>query len=142
MPTSENADTTEPPEQLPAGPLFVPVRPGCTSCSVRVFRTPPGVRTAVGFTSEARLRNTLGGGQPWIRLSEAALRALVGPLGIAALTVDPPFSAPAAQSYPYPYPYPESGGREAVRPDRGERPAATPRAASPSTGSALRPLIG
>ncbi|MFE4723595.1 hypothetical protein ACFRLW_46015, partial [Streptomyces sp. NPDC056728] len=34
--------------------------------------------------------------QAGIRLSEPALRALAAPLGITALTVDPPFSAPAA----------------------------------------------
>ncbi|WP_406152793.1 hypothetical protein OG217_02570 [Streptomyces sp. NBC_01023] len=96
MSTSTHADATEPPEQPPAGPLFVPVRPGPAGCSARVFRTPPGVRTAVGFTSEARLRNTLGRDQAWIRLSEPALRALVGPLGVAVLTVDPQFSAPTA----------------------------------------------
>ncbi|MFJ5292655.1 SAV_915 family protein [Streptomyces sp. NPDC088348] len=96
MSTSARATATEPPEQPPAGPLYVPVRPGPTGCAARVFRTPPGVRTAVGFTSEARLRDTLGRNQAWIRLSEPALRALVGPLGIAVLTVDPQFSAPTA----------------------------------------------
>jgi hypothetical protein len=89
------AEDPEPSEPVPAGLLFVPVRPGPTGCSARFFRTPLGSRTAVGFTSERRLTATLGDGQAWIRLSESALRALATPLGVPALTVDPLFSAPA-----------------------------------------------
>ncbi|WP_344531392.1 SAV_915 family protein [Streptomyces albiaxialis] len=55
----------------------------------RLFRTPWGGRTAVGFTSEGRLTAVLGGGQSFVRLSEAALRALAEPLGGVGLTVDP-----------------------------------------------------
>ncbi|MFE3182285.1 SAV_915 family protein, partial [Streptomyces violascens] len=76
------ADDPEPCERFPAGFLFVPVRPGPEGCSARFFRTPPGVRTAVGFTSEERLTAALGSDQNWIRLSEPALRALAEPLGI------------------------------------------------------------
>ncbi|MGW2816919.1 SAV_915 family protein [Streptomyces sp. NPDC001415] len=88
----------EPCERFPAGPLFVPVRPGPEGCSARFFRTPPGVRTAVGFTSEERLTAALGSDQSWIRLSEHALRALAEPLGIHSLTVDPQFSAPSTSA--------------------------------------------
>ncbi|MEU1088881.1 SAV_915 family protein [Streptomyces sp. NPDC005892] len=88
---------SDPLEPVPAGPLFVPVRPGSVRCpsSVRAlfFRTPLGARTAVGFTSEQRLVATLGTGQQWVRLCETALRALAAPLGVPALTVDPPLSA-------------------------------------------------
>ncbi|WP_395571917.1 SAV_915 family protein [Streptomyces sp. BK79] len=90
----------EPSERFPAGLLYVPVRPGsfgCTTgCTTRLFRTPLGRRTAVGFTSERRLIATLGGGQAWVRLAEPALRALTAPLGVTTITVDPQFTAPAA----------------------------------------------
>jgi hypothetical protein len=65
-----------------------------------MFRTPLGERTAVAFTGEARLTAALGANQSWIRLGEPALRALAEPLGVTALTVDPPLSAPAAWALP------------------------------------------
>ncbi|MEU8502474.1 SAV_915 family protein [Streptomyces lavendulae] len=95
MSTATHPEDPEPSGRFPAGPLYVPVRPGPAGCSARFIRTPPGQRTAVGFTSERRLTATLGTDQPWIRLSEPALRALAEPLGVRCLTVDPPFSAPA-----------------------------------------------
>ncbi|MGW1771122.1 SAV_915 family protein [Streptomyces sp. NPDC002104] len=90
----------QPGERRPAGPLFVPARPGGTHVVVRLFRTPLGARTAVGFTSAERLAATLGTGLPWIRLSEAALRALARPLGASLLTVDPALTAPAVAVVP------------------------------------------
>ncbi|MEU3403346.1 SAV_915 family protein [Streptomyces sp. NPDC006670] len=89
-------DDPEPEERVPAGPLYVPVRPGTGEVAVRLFRTPLGARTAVGFTRAERLAAVLGAGHPWIRLSEPALRALAEPLGVASLTVDPSLTAPAA----------------------------------------------
>ncbi|MCX4783127.1 SAV_915 family protein [Streptomyces sp. NBC_01264] len=98
-------DDPEPEEQVrpvrvptgpvPAGPLYVPVLPGRAEVVVRLFRTPLGARTAVGFTTAERLTATLGAGRPWIRLSESALRAIAGPVGAALLTVDPTLTAPA-----------------------------------------------
>ncbi|MFJ8013464.1 SAV_915 family protein [Streptomyces sp. NPDC096339] len=88
-------DDPEPGERVPAGLLYVPVRPGTTRVAVRVFRTPLGARTAVGFTDPGRLAATFGAEQPWIRLSEGALRAMAEPLGVVLLTVDPTFTAPA-----------------------------------------------
>ncbi len=85
----------EPADRYPAGPLFVPVRPGPSGWATRFFRTPLGDRTAVGFTSERRLMATLGPEQAWIRLAEPALRALTVPLDITTVTVDPQLSAPA-----------------------------------------------
>ena len=85
----------EPSERFPAGPLFVPVRPGHSACAARLFRTPLGDRTAVGFTSQRQLTATLGPDQPWIRLAEPALRSLAAPLGVTTVTVDPQFCAPA-----------------------------------------------
>ncbi|MEV5676269.1 MULTISPECIES: SAV_915 family protein [unclassified Streptomyces] len=94
----------DPLELVPAGPLFVPVRPGLPRCSpsftARFFRTPLGDRTAVAFTSVSQLVATLGAGQPWILLSEPALRALAAPLGVSALTLDPQLSAPRAATWP------------------------------------------
>lgn len=85
----------EPSDRFPAGPLYVPVRPGQAACAARLFRTPIGDRTAVGFTSRRNLTATLGPDQPWIRLAEPALRSLTEPLGVTTVTVDPQFCAPA-----------------------------------------------
>ncbi|MFC5801859.1 SAV_915 family protein [Streptomyces formicae] len=95
MSSVDHSEDPEPSERIPAGPLFVPVRPGPTGCTARFFRTPLRRRTAVGFTSTERLSAALGEGQPRIRLSEPALRALAAPLGVTALTIDPQLSAPA-----------------------------------------------
>ncbi|MGW4572148.1 SAV_915 family protein [Streptomyces tendae] len=115
----------EPSERFPAGLLYVPFRPGpCGHTALRLFRTPLGRRTAVGFTSRRRLVTTLGTEQAWIRLAAPALRALAEPLGVTTLTVDPQFTAPAAA--------PERA--------RAAAPAAPDRAASaaPAPASALR----
>jgi hypothetical protein len=90
----------EPSKRRPAGALYVPVRPGSNGCTARLFRTPVGVRTAVGFTSRRQLADALGADQPWIRLGAPALRALTEPLGAVDVTVDPklavkPGSGPA-----------------------------------------------
>ncbi|MCX4524552.1 MULTISPECIES: SAV_915 family protein [unclassified Streptomyces] len=108
------ADDPEPEERIPAGPLFVPVRPGSGGAPViRLFRTPLGMRTAVGFTRAERLAATLGEGQAYIRLAESALRALCEPLGAGLVTVDPTLSAPpvAAPVAPAPdrLPVPHAG---------------------------------
>ncbi|MYR62562.1 hypothetical protein GTY54_42300 [Streptomyces sp. SID625] len=89
-----SAEDPEPSDRSPVGPLYVPVRPGPRGCAARLFRTPLGDRTAVGFTSERRLTTTLGAGQAWIRLAEPALRALAAPLGAVTVTIDPLFTAP------------------------------------------------
>jgi hypothetical protein len=84
------------------GPLYVPVRQGPAGHVVRLWRTPVGSRTAVAFTSDQRLRSVLGPTQPWIRLSESALRAMAEPLGARQLIVDPLLTArpPAAWADP------------------------------------------
>ncbi|WP_409235335.1 SAV_915 family protein [Streptomyces sp. PA5.6] len=87
------AEDPEPCEPGPAGPLFVPVRPGPAGCVARLFRTPVGGRTAVAFTTPRLLRAALGPRQPWIRLSEPALRSLAEPLGVSDVTVDPRLAA-------------------------------------------------
>ncbi|MDT0468412.1 SAV_915 family protein [Streptomyces gibsoniae] len=95
MADNQYAEDPEPCERFPTGPLYVPVRSGPSRCAARLFRTPLGERTAVGFTSERRLTATLGPSQEWIRLAEPALRALTAPLGVTTVTVDPQFTAPA-----------------------------------------------
>ncbi|GHJ40434.1 hypothetical protein Sm713_60430 [Streptomyces sp. TS71-3] len=99
-----DGDDPEPSDPLPAGPLYVPVRPGPSGCTTRLFRTPLGDRTAVAFSSEERLTATLGAGQPWIRLAEPALRALTEPLGVTTVTVDPLLTAPSASPVRRPEP--------------------------------------
>ncbi|MFI2640762.1 SAV_915 family protein [Streptomyces sp. NPDC018610] len=94
----------EPSDPSPAGPLYVPVRPGPCGCVARLFRTPLGDRTAVGFTSALRLTATLGPDQAWIPLAEPALRALAAPLGVTTVTVDPQLTAPATRPMPAPTP--------------------------------------
>ncbi|MPY62996.1 hypothetical protein FNH08_39350 [Streptomyces spongiae] len=78
MPELSSGEDPEPSERIPAGPLFVPVRQGPAGCVARLFRTPLGERTAVGFTSRGALTATLGGpgvDQAWIRIAGPALRA-------------------------------------------------------------------
>ncbi|MFG1811365.1 SAV_915 family protein [Streptomyces sp. NPDC049040] len=96
MPASTTPEESEPLERGPAGhALFVPVRPGPAGCITRFFRDALGARTAVAFTSEQALILALGPAQGWMRLSEPALRALAGPLGIEEVRIDPRLSAPA-----------------------------------------------
>ncbi|MFF2777592.1 SAV_915 family protein [Streptomyces sp. NPDC058052] len=98
-------DAAEPGGRLRAGRLCVPVRPGPRACVTRLFRTPFGDRTAVAFSGPARLREALGAAQPWIVLAEPALRALVEPLGIRELRIDPAgLPGPAPVSVPAPAP--------------------------------------
>ncbi|MFE5549412.1 SAV_915 family protein [Streptomyces sp. NPDC056534] len=111
-------DDPEPGEPFPAGRLCVPVRPGTRASVTRLFRTPVGGRTAVAFTAPARLRAVLGADQPWIPLSEAALRALTEPLGVRELRIDPVLTAPrpATTSVALPEPEPEPAPEPLPRP--------------------------
>lgn len=118
-------DDPEPEERVPAGPLYVPVRPGAGEVVVRLFRTPLGARTAVGFTRAEGLAAVLGAGHPWIRLSEAALRALAEPLGATPLTVDPTLTAPA----------PSGVSVEAAEPSGPSGPSGPSRVSGPSKSS-------
>lgn len=127
------AEDPEPSERIPAGPLFVPVRSGPAGCSARIFRTPLGCRTAVGFTTRAKLSATLGADHASIRLSEPALRALTAPLGVTALTIDPPFSAPA------PAPSPSAAPAPAPAPALAPAPAHSGR--DPRRGGLLRVAV-
>ncbi|MFB4420031.1 SAV_915 family protein [Streptomyces sp. QL37] len=126
MNDSQGVEDPDPLQPIRTGALFVPVRQGPTGCCARLFRTPLGGRTAVAFTDERRLALTLGRRQTWIRLSEPAVRALVAPLGIVDLVVDPLLAAP--------------GPRDASTTGFTRRPAGEPRPADPLRPAAARPL--
>lgn len=71
-------------------PLFIPVRR--TACDIvvpRLARLPEGIEVGVGFTSMQSLATVCGPGQAWIQMTESALRALLCPLGIRDIEVDP-----------------------------------------------------
>lgn len=102
MSEHQSGEDPEPSQPARAGALFVPVRSGSAGFCVRLFRTPLGGRTAVAFTSEGQLAATLGPQQTWIRLSEHAVRALIAPLGVTTLTLDPQLAAPAPAAVPAP----------------------------------------
>ena len=69
---------------------LVPVRESkAGTVSLRTGRLISGERVGLAFTSEASLLMTLGPSQQWIQLAPGALRALLAPLGITGLRVDP-----------------------------------------------------
>ena len=79
-------------------PLFVPVRPAGpapASClAVVTARLPDGGRVGLAFTSADALAAAMGRAQPWVRLGLAAERALLAPLWVARIQVDPVLVAP------------------------------------------------
>ena len=69
--------------------LVVPVRHSpFGTLTPMTARRRDGVRVGIAFSSIATLE-AVQPNQPWIRLSEAALYALLSPLGIGAIQVDP-----------------------------------------------------
>jgi len=87
---TEDDPNDDPEERNPVGLLCVPTRSGpAGSQTLRLLQTAVGVRTAVGFTSPGRLTAVMGPGQNWIEMALPGLRALVEPLGVAVVTVDP-----------------------------------------------------
>lgn len=85
-------------------PLFVPVRsagPAPSPCLVvRTARLPEGDRVGLAFTTAAALAAAMGRSQPWVRLSLAAVRALLAPLGVTRVQVDPGLVAPVVRTTP------------------------------------------
>jgi hypothetical protein len=70
--------------------LVVPVKAGpCGSLVLRTGRLASGEPTGLAFTSESSLARALGPAQRWTILSEPALRALLLPLGVGQIRVDP-----------------------------------------------------
>jgi hypothetical protein len=60
-----------------------------------------GESVGLAFTSEASLLMTLGPSQQWIRLAPGALRAMLAPLGVTCVRLDPkPIAELASQILP------------------------------------------
>lgn len=74
----------------------VPVRdlPGRLARTVRTGRSPQGARLGIAFTRPELLVAAMGPDQPWEELCESALRAMLRPLGIDVIQVDPLLVAP------------------------------------------------
>ncbi|MGW7686085.1 SAV_915 family protein [Kribbella sp. NPDC054772] len=68
--------------------LFVPVRCLGEIATVQTGRLPDGVRVGIAFRTLTGLRAACGV-QEWMRMSETALRDLLGPLGIRRIQLDP-----------------------------------------------------
>jgi hypothetical protein len=81
---------------------LVPVRESKSGAlSLRTGRLITGERVGLAFTSEASLLMTLGPAQRWIELAPGALRAMLAPLSVTCLRVDPrPIAELAAESVP------------------------------------------
>jgi hypothetical protein len=62
---------------------------------VRTGRQPQGRRVGIAFTRPDRLVAAMGKRQQWMRLSESALRAMLLPLGISDIQVDPILVGPS-----------------------------------------------
>jgi hypothetical protein len=69
--------------------MVVPVRTVSGTVSLRCGRLPTGERSAIAFTTEARLVEVMGADQPWIHLNERAMKAMLAPLGVTRIQVDP-----------------------------------------------------
>jgi hypothetical protein len=84
------------------GLMIVPVRTGSGMVCLRCGRLPGGERVGIAFTTEARLAEVMGAGQEWIHLNDRAMKAMLAPLGVHRIQVDPglvsaslPISLPA-----------------------------------------------
>jgi hypothetical protein len=82
--------------------MVVPVRTGPGTVCLRCGRLPTGERVGIAFTTEACLAGAMGSDQPWIHLNDQAMKAMLGPLGVTQVQVDPdlvtaslPVSVPA-----------------------------------------------
>jgi hypothetical protein len=69
--------------------MVVPVRTGSGMASLRCGRLPDGRRVGIAFTTEAGLIEVMGADQPWIHLDVRAMRAMLAPLGVTRIQVDP-----------------------------------------------------
>ena len=71
------------------GLMVVPVRTGSGMVCLRCGRLPTGERVGIAFTTEARLAGVMGADQPWIHLNDRAMKAMLAPLGMTRIQVDP-----------------------------------------------------
>ena len=74
--------------------MVVPVRTGSETASLRCGRRTDGRRAGIAFTTPARLIEVMGADQPWIYLHERAMRAMLAPLGVTRIQVDPDVVTP------------------------------------------------
>ena len=97
----------------------VPVRTAGDSAAlvVQTGRLPRGQRVGIAFTGPDRLAAAMGHRQRWITLSESALRAMLTPLGVRGIQVDPILVGPSLG---------ESAARLAATIPAATIPAATP----------------
>jgi hypothetical protein len=96
---------TEPSSDEPPQPghlLFVPVRSTANGMvSVRLGRLGGDTqRAGIAFTSLELLRQATNPEHPWIRLTTSALRALLRPMGVDRIQVDPMLVAPSLPDAP------------------------------------------
>ncbi len=71
-------------------PYLVPVRESqAGTVALQTGRLISGEHIGLAFTSEASLLMTLGPSQQWIWLAPSALRAMLAPLGVTCVRVDP-----------------------------------------------------
>lgn len=86
--------------------LFVPVRVNTHDGAFTAVRTArPGAgqeRVGLAFTAPEPLHTALGNTQPWIRLSLPALTALLKPLGIHHIRINPLYIGPQLPTAPPP----------------------------------------
>ncbi len=52
-------------------------------------RLPTRERVGIAFTTQSRLAEVMGADQAWIHLDERAMKAMLGPLGVTRICVDP-----------------------------------------------------
>jgi hypothetical protein len=57
--------------------------------ALRTGRLASGERIGLAFTCEQSLKEVLGPWQQWTRLSERALHAMLAPVGVARVRIDP-----------------------------------------------------
>lgn len=99
---------------------FVPVRSVAGSALVvQTGRLPRGQRVGIAFTAPDRLAKAMGRHQLWTQLSVSALRAMLAPLGITSIQLDPILVGPAL-------------GESSLRPPVAEPTPTRPAAATPA----------
>jgi hypothetical protein len=75
---------------------FVPVRSlNGGALVVQTGRLPRGQRVGIAFTAPDRLAKAMGQHQLWTQLSVSAVRAMLAPLGITSIQVDPILVGPS-----------------------------------------------
>lgn len=117
------------------GLLVAPVS-GSETVSLRSGRLPTGERVGIAFSTESRLRQVMGASQRWILISESAMKAMLAPLGIVHVQVDPGLIAPPVASM-VPSARPEP--RPFLTPRSRLEPRPTPRS-EPRTRAARAPV--